>query len=298
MSDRVAADFRAEAMTPAAVGVLGAGTMGVDVALDLAGHGYRVILKDVSEAALRTAKDRIRQRYRFVKMVKTDVFRMPVGELLDLIDIVSDYRGFERSEVVLENITENFEEKRKLYLELRDVCREGTLFGVNTSCISITRIGDLMPCPGDVVGMHFLNPVPLKPLVEVVRGRFTSDGALDRTCRFLATLGKRWVVVNDMPGFASNRVLMVTINECAWLVRDKVASASDVDTIFTAGFLHKMGPLATADLVGLDTVLDSLAVLHESYNDSKYVPCPLLKEMVGAGLLGRKSGEGFFKYGV
>ena len=276
--------------------MLGAGTMGIDLALDLARQGYRVILKDASEAALRTAEERLRQRYRFVKMIRGEVFPEPVGTLLERIDLAGDYTGFDRTNIVLENITEDYEMKRRLYGELRDVCRADTLFGVNTSCISITRIGSLMPRPENVIGMHFLNPVPLKQLVEVVRGRCTSEETLDRTRLFLTSLGKKCVVVNDMPGFVTNRVLMLTINECAWLVRDGVASAADVDTIFTAGFSHKMGPLATADLIGLDTILNSLAVLHESYCQAKYLPCPLLSEMVGAGLLGRKSGEGFFKY--
>jgi 3-hydroxybutyryl-CoA dehydrogenase len=144
--------------------------------------------------------------------------------------------------------------------------------------------------------MHFLNPVPLKTLVEVIRSHHTSDETIDKTKRFLKRLGKKYVVVNDSPGFVTNRVMMLMINECIRLVQDQVASPRDIDTIFKLGFSHKMGPLATADLIGLDTILNSLAVLHESYKDPRFMPCPLLRKMVEQGLWGEKSGRGFFEY--
>jgi 3-hydroxybutyryl-CoA dehydrogenase len=198
--------------------------------------------------------------------------------------------------VVLENITESYDAKKELYGRLRDHCRADALVGVNTSCIPITRIGALMPAPENVIGMHFMNPSPLKQLVEVVRGYRTSDETIERTRDFLKSLHKTCVVVNDSPGFVTNRVLMPMINECVWLVQDNVAQPRDVDQIFKLGFGHKMGPLATADLIGLDTILDSLMVLYDSYNDPKYRPCPLLKKMVDAGVLGKKTGRGFFTY--
>lgn len=277
--------------------VVGAGIMGSDIALDLSGHNYKVILKDLTDELLDKAKDNIKKTYNFVKMMKKDYFLPSLDELLSRIRFVTDYDCFGEADIVIENITESYGEKKKLYLELRDVCRDEIIFGVNTSCISIGRIGALMPRPGNVIGMHFLNPVPMKPLVEVVRGRHTTDETVEKTKSFLKSLDKTCVVVNDMPGFVTNRVLMLTINECIWLVQDGVSEPKDIDKIFKLGFGHKMGPLATADLIGLDTILDSLMVLYESYNNPKYRPCPLLRNMVDAGLCGKKSGKGFFEYG-
>lgn len=284
-------------MTTEVTAVVGAGIMGSDLALDLSGHKYEVILKDLTDELLDKAKDNITKTYNLVKMMKKDYFLSSLDELLSRIRFVTDYESFGRADIVIENITESYGKKKKLYLELRDVCREDVIFGVNTSCISITRIGELMPRPGNVIGMHFLNPVPMKTLVEVVRGRQTTDETIDKTKSFLKSLDKTCVVVNDMPGFVTNRVLMLTINECIWLVQDGVSEPKDIDKIFKFGFGHKMGPLATADLIGLDTILDSLMVLYESYNDSKYQPCPLLINMVNDGLCGKKSGKGFFEYG-
>ena len=204
--------------------------------------------------------------------------------------------GFEKIDLVIENISEVYEDKKKAYKELVHVCREDVIYGVNTSCISITKIAALTPRPENVIGMHFMNPVPLSKMVEDVRGYHTSNETVEQTKRFVTTLRKTSVIVNDFPGFVTNRVMMLTINECVYLLYDQVAEARDVDNIFKLGFGHKMGPLATADLIGLDTVLNSLLVLYESYNDPKYRPCPLLRKMVDAGLLGKKSGKGFFNY--
>jgi len=169
-------------------------------------------------------------------------------------------------------------------------------FAANTSAYSITRIGSLTQRPDRVLGMHFMNPVPLKPTVEVIRAFHTSQATVDTALALLKGMGKEGIVVNDMPGFVSNRVLMLTINEAVWLVQDQVATPEDVDRIFVTCFGHKMGPLETADLIGLDTILFSIEVLYESFNDSKYRPCPLLRKMVDAGLHGRKSGQGFYSY--
>jgi len=278
------------------VGVIGAGVMGSDIALDLSAYGFEVFLKDVDQSALLKAKHKITSTYKLVRLMKGTSFSYSLEELLSRIQFVTELEGIEKADIVIENITEDFELKKKLYLELRDVCREDAVFGVNTSCISITKLAGLMHKPQNVIGMHFLNPVPMKNLVEVIRGVHTSEETLDRTKSFLKTIGKTWVIVEDFPGFVTNRVLMVTINECIWLLQEQVARPEDVDKIFRKGFGHKMGPLATADLIGLDTVLYSLEVLFESYKDPKYRPCPLLKNMVNAGLLGKKTGRGFFKY--
>ncbi|MHC4144641.1 MAG: 3-hydroxyacyl-CoA dehydrogenase family protein [Planctomycetota bacterium] len=211
---------------------------------------------------------------------------------------VTDYDHFGEADIVIENISESYEAKRKLYAELQNVCRSNAIFGVNTSCIPIIKIGELMPKPENVIGMHLMNPVTLKPFVEVIRGNRTSDETLDKTKSFFKSLDKTCIVVNDCAGFVSNRILMVTINESIRLIQDKIAEPKDVDMICKLGFGHKMGPLATADLIGLDTILDSLVVLYESYNDPKYRPCSLLRRMVDEGLLGKKSEKGFFEYTI
>ena len=278
------------------IGVVGAGVMGTDIALDLSCHNYQVILKDLTDVLLDKACERIKRQYRFLQMMKKEAPSCSLSDVLSRITLVTNYDHFGDVSIVVENVTESFQIKEQVYTELKDACGEDTLFGVNTSCISITRIASRMPKPQNVIGMHFLNPVPMKSLVEVVRGYHTSDETVEKTKNFLKSLDKKYIVVNDYPGFVTNRVLMLTINECIWLVHDGVASPADIDMIFKEGFAHKMGPLATADLIGLDTVLNSLLVLYESYKDNKFRPCPLLHNMVYAGLLGQKTGKGFFEY--
>ena len=278
------------------IAVIGAGVIGSDVALDLSIHNFSVLLKDLSAEILGKALEKIKKSYRFTKMMKKTEPLPPLEEILTRIKTTTDYTEFEKIDLVIENISEDYGAKNKVYKEIAQACREDVMYGVNTSCISITKIAALTPKPENVIGMHFMNPVPLSKMVEVVRGYHTSDETVEKTKRLVNTLGKICVVVNDLPGFVTNRVMMLTINECVYLLQDRVAEARDVDIIFKLGFGHKMGPLATADLIGLDTVLNSLSVLYESYNDPKYRPCPLLKKMVDAGLLGKKTGIGFFKY--
>ena len=278
------------------IAVIGAGTIGLDVALDLAINNYSVLLKDVTDSLLDKAMEKIQKSYRFVKMMRKTDPLPSVEEVLQRIKPKTDYGEFGQVELVIENITEAFDAKRKLYLELTEACHENVIYGVNTSCISITRIGSLVVKPENVIGTHFMNPVPLSRLVEVVKGYHTSAETVEYMKKFIKTLRKTCVVVEDFPGFVTNRVMMLMINECICLLQDKVAEPREIETIFKLGFGHKMGPLATADLIGLDTILKSLRVLHESYGDPKYRPCPLLCKMVDAGLLGKKSGKGFFTY--
>ena len=278
------------------IAVIGAGVIGSDVALDLSIHNYNVLLKDLSSGLLEESLDKIKESYRFTRMMKKTEPLPPLDRILSRIKTTTDYAEFARIDLVIENISEIYEAKKKVYNELVQVCPEDVIYGVNTSCISITKIAALTPKPENVIGMHFMNPVPLSRMVEVVRGYHTSNETVEQTKRFVSTLRKTSVVVNDLPGFVTNRVMMLTINECVYLLYDQVAEARDVDRIFKLGFGHRMGPLATADLIGLDTVLHSLSVLYESYNDPKYRPCPLLRKMVDAGLLGKKSGKGFFNY--
>jgi 3-hydroxybutyryl-CoA dehydrogenase len=170
------------------------------------------------------------------------------------------------------------------------------VFAANTSAIPITRIASVTRRASKVLGIHFMNPVPMKTTVEVIRGYHTSDHTIDLAKTLLEQMGKKGIVVNDSPGFVTNRVLMLTINEAICLLQDRVATAEEIDTIFRDCFGHKMGPLETADLIGLDTILYSIEALYDSFNDSKYRPCPLLKKMVDAGLYGRKNSRGFYNY--
>jgi len=279
------------------VGVVGAGVMGVGVAQNLAETGHRVVLIDVGEEQLGKAREAIRQSLRMRALfTKTKGPTEGGGAVLDRISFTPDYAQLGGVDFVIENVVEKWEVKEEVYRLLDSVCPPHCVFGANTSAISITRIGSATRRPDLVVGMHFMNPVPMKPMVEVIRGHHTSEKTLGRARALLSAMGKEGIVVNDMPGFVSNRVLMLTINEAIFLVQDQVASAEDVDRIFKSCFGHKMGPLETGDLIGLDTILFSLEVLYESYCDDKYRPSPLLKKMVHAGLHGRKSGRGFYNY--
>lgn len=278
------------------IAVIGAGVMGCDVALDLSFHGYRVYLKDINEGILQDAKVRITKNMKLFKLLKKEMLPVSMDELLSKISFTCNYSNFEKMDIVIENVTEDFDIKKAVYNELRKICREDVLYGVNTSCIPISRIADLLPRPENVIGIHFLNPAPLKNLVEIITTSSTSENTLERTKVFLKSIGKKWVVVNDSPGFVTNRVLMLTINECIALVQEKIAKPETIDTIFTQGFSHKMGPLSTADMIGLDTVRDSLNILYESFRDLKYKPCNLLIKMIEEGRLGKKTGKGFFEY--
>ena len=282
------------------IGVVGAGVMGSGVAQNLAQTGHRVVLVDIVQKQLDRAAGEIRQNIRMQGFFRKSEAggSSPVGadEALSRITMTTDFEALAEVDFLVENVVEKWPVKEEVYRRIDPLCRPDCVFAVNTSAISITRVGSVTERPDRVVGMHFMNPVPLKPLVEVIRGHHTSEETLEKARAFLAGMGKDCIVVNDMPGFVSNRVLMLTVNEAIFLVQDQVASAQDVDRLFKGCFGHKMGPLETGDLIGLDTILDSLDVLYESYNDSKFRPCPLLKKMVYAGLLGRKSGEGFYRY--
>jgi 3-hydroxybutyryl-CoA dehydrogenase len=274
------------------VGVVGAGVMGVGVTQSLLQHGHDVILVDIGAEQLERARTELDSAARMSRLLGARRSGEAEGRSL----LTLDYDALAAAEFVVENITENLEMKQRIYPVLDRVCEPECVFAANTSAISITRLASLTDRPDRILGMHFMNPVPLKNTVEVIRGWHTSQTTLDTALKLLAGMGKEGIVVNDQPGFVSNRVLMLTVNEAVYLLQDGVAGAEDVDRIFRECFGHKMGPLETADLIGLDTILYSIQVLHESFNDSKYRPCPLLKRMVDAGLHGRKSGHGFFAY--
>ncbi|WP_410660465.1 3-hydroxyacyl-CoA dehydrogenase family protein [Amycolatopsis sp. lyj-112] len=276
------------------VGVAGAGVMGTGVAQNLAQTGHQVILTDISPAALDAALTKIRQNCRFSGL--TGGPRVDVGEVMSRITVSVGVSGLAEADVVIENITENWDEKRAFYVELGRTCKPETIFVVNTSAIPITKVAGVTDRADRVVGVHFMNPVPMKPAVELIPGHHTSPETMDRIRDLLGAMGKKALAVNDACGFVSNRVLMLTVNEAAFLVHEGTAPAATVDEVFRECFGHPMGPLETADLIGLDTILYSIEVLYEHYADSKYRPCPLLRRLTDAGLLGRKSGEGFYRY--
>lgn len=287
-------------MTLQKIGVIGAGVMGTGVAQVLSRAGREVVLIDVSPAQLERAAAGIRRDLRMQAMFEKGGPAGPsatADEVLGRIALTGDYGELGDVEFVVENVVERWEVKEEVYRLLDRHCSEECVFAANTSVLSITRIGSATCRPDRVLGMHFMNPVPLKPVVEVIRGHHTSEETLGKALDLLRGIGKEGIVVQDMPGFVSNRVLMLTINEAIFVVQDGVAPAPDVDRLFKTCFGHKMGPLETGDLIGLDTILLSLEALLESYNDDKFRPCPLLRKMVYAGLHGRKSGKGFYDYG-
>ncbi len=279
------------------VAVIGAGVIGTGLAVDLAVCEYEVLLIDLTDEILRRAEGTMRSDLRMYRMVIPGYREIDEEKLLGRICFSTELTGTAEAGLVIENITEDLNAKAALYEQLAGICREGTLLGVNTSCLSITKLAAPLPDPSRMIGMHFMNPVPMKKMVEMIRGELTSDATVADAAELVRRLRKEPVLVEDMPGFVANRVMMLAINECAFVLQDGVADAAAVDKIFRLGFGHKMGPLATADLIGLDTVLDSIKVLHSAYGDSKYRPCPLLQKMVDAGYLGRKCGRGFFSYG-
>jgi 3-hydroxybutyryl-CoA dehydrogenase len=280
------------------VGVVGAGVMGVGLGHNLALTGHRVVLVDVADEILERAREEIRKNLRLYGMYRKELKAADPKAVMDSITFTTDYGALSEADFVVENAVEKWDVKKEIYPRIDDICPPHAVFAANTSCISITRIGSVTRRPDRILGMHFMNPVPMKPMVEVIRGHHTSEETLATARQLLTQMGKDGIVVNDMPGFVSNRVLMLTVNEAAFLVQDGVATADQVDQLFKTCFGHPMGPLETADLIGLDTILYSIEVLYESYNDSKYRPCPLLKKMVDAGLFGRKSGKGFHDYGT
>ncbi len=278
------------------VGVVGAGVMGIGVAQNLAQTGHQVLLVDISEDILDKAKHEIRNNIRFQEFFKKSDRQVTSDGIIEKIEFSTNYKILESADFIVENVTEKWDIKKEVYPLLDSICPADCVFAANTSAIPITRIASVTERADQVIGIHFMNPVPMKSMVEMIRGYHTSESTIEIAKKMLAQMGKECIIVNDSPGFVSNRVLMLTINEAVFLLQDQVATAEDVDKIFKGCFGHKMGPLETADLIGLDTILFSIEVLYENFNDSKYRPCPLLKKMVDAGLYGRKNGKGFYVY--
>jgi len=283
-------------MRPRIVGVIGAGIMGCGISQILAESGQSVVLVDISDDILEAALRRIERSIRVQSLMQAHPQKLSQGNILERITPTTDYRSLSEVDVIIENVPEQWEVKKQAYMTLDQICPQRCFFCANTSAIPITRIASVTRREPNVVGMHFMNPVPMKHMVELIRGHYTSEETVNRAREFLSDLGRESIMVGDSPGFVTNRVLMLMVNEAIYLVQERVASVDDVDAIFKNCFGHKMGPLETADLIGLDTVLLSIEVLYESFQDSKYRACPLLRTMVNAGICGRKSGQGFYRY--
>lgn len=278
------------------IAIIGAGVMGAGIALNLALFSCEVILIDANTEVLEDVKKNIPNELRMIKMRQSLIQDISAEEILKFITFSNDYTLLKNAELIIENIPENWDLKKALYEKIDPLLSENTIVAINTSCIAITQAAACFSKPNMVIGAHFMNPAPLKEIVEVIKGFHTSEETVKRLKMFLTTINKKAILVNDAPGFVANRLSHLFMNEAAFLLQEQIASARDIDSIFTKGYGHAMGPLATADLIGLDTVVNSLEILYTNYQDSKFRCCPLLKKMVYAGLLGRKSGEGFFKY--
>ncbi|MEY9970601.1 3-hydroxybutyryl-CoA dehydrogenase [Lysinibacillus sp. RC46] len=278
------------------IAVIGAGVMGRGVAQNFAQEGLNVILLDISEGKLEHAKEEIRQNIRFHALFNKNKIDDDSEEILSRVNFSTDYQLLEQVDFVVENVPEKWEVKKSVYEKIDKICTENCIFLVNTSCIPITKIAALTNRPEKCIGTHFMNPVPLMTTIEVIKGYHTSEETIFLTKELLKHIGKECIIVNDLPGFVSNRISHLFMNEAAYVVQDQVAAPKDVDNIFKKCYGHKMGPLETADLIGLDTVVNSLDVLYESFQDSKYRCCPLLRKMVDAGLYGKKVGQGFYTY--
>jgi 3-hydroxybutyryl-CoA dehydrogenase len=277
------------------IGVAGSGTMGNGIAHVAARAGYRVILLDVQREALDRGLAAISKNLDR-EVAKNKLSPSEKSEAISRITLTTDVGRLAESDFIIEAVVEDFGAKTEIFQSLDRTARPSVIMASNTSSISITKMASKTLRPDKIIGMHFMNPVPVMNLVEIVRGLSTSEETCQTTKNLALSLGKAPVEVNDYPGFVSNRVLMPMINEAIFCVMEGVGSAEAVDTVMKSGMNHPIGPLALADLIGLDICLSVLEVLQEGLGDPKYRPCPLLRKMVDAGQLGRKSGRGFYQY--
>ncbi|MCA4895502.1 MAG: 3-hydroxybutyryl-CoA dehydrogenase [Cytophagales bacterium] len=278
------------------IAVIGSGTMGNGIAHVFAQHGFKVSIIDISEDALKKAISTIDKN--LTRQVEKGTITADAKQLTlsNLSTTTFIKEGLQDVELVVEAATENLELKLKIFKDLDEVTKPGTILASNTSSISITKIASVTKSPGNVIGMHFMNPVPIMKLVEVIRGYSTTNETTHTIMELSKKLGKIPVEVNDYPGFVANRILMPMINEAIYSLYEGVAGVEEIDNVMKLGMAHPMGPLQLADFIGLDICLSILRVLHDGFGNPKYAPCPLLVNMVQAGNKGVKSGSGFYQY--
>ncbi|MFG6687723.1 3-hydroxyacyl-CoA dehydrogenase family protein [Mariniflexile sp. HNIBRBA6329] len=278
------------------IAVIGAGTMGNGIAHTFAQSGFNVNLIDISEASLKKGLATIAKNLDRMVAKETIMESKKEETLQNISTFTSIIEGVKHVDLVVEAATENIDLKLNIFKQLDEACAKETILATNTSSISITQIAAATSRPDQVIGMHFMNPVPIMPLVEIIRGYNTSDAVTKTIMALSETLGKIPVEVNDYPGFVANRILMPMINESIETLYNGVASVQEIDTVMKLGMAHPMGPLQLADFIGLDVCLSILNVMYDGFKNPKYAPCPLLVNMVKAGKLGIKSGEGFYDY--
>lgn len=277
------------------IGVVGAGTMGAGIAQVVARAGFNVTLLDLSEELVEHAKHSITNSLR-VEVEKDRITESECKKILKRITTTVDLKNLLQTDLVIEAISENLAKKMEIFSNLDSMLKPEVILASNTSSISITKLAAATARPDRVIGMHFMNPVPIMKLVELIRGISTSNATFETIKKLSEKFGKVAIEVNDAPGFVSNRILMPMINEAIFAVYEGLATVQSVDEIMKLGMRHPMGPLQLADFIGLDVCLAIMNVLYDGFNDPKYRPCPLLKKYVDAGWLGCKSGRGFYHY--